>query len=287
MSNHHISIRRTGALLLALVALLAFSAPTADAELGGDCKLKAPGFGNPGLGCNGVGDACTINGNAGKCTNMKRRISSLIYCVCSPDGKKVPEEVEATAVADTALEPGCGQTATFHIDESLPHIVDIAFKEIEEVVRLESFSGSFTVTTSPLAEDADARTESGEVVATPASRCAISIENGEFVAPAFVLPDGRDTGVNVYTFGPANGSAGVLDLTTGKYTAATSGLISNALYPGLPTEGTYRGTVDFADGTITIDTTTIDRVDLVEPDAEPFPEPAPTPTSTDDLGDAE
>jgi hypothetical protein len=245
---------RTTTVLLALCALVAFTAPTAQAELGGDCKLKAPRFGNPGLGCNGVGDACKINGKAGTCTNMKRKISSLIYCVCSPGGE-VPEEVEAKAVADAALEPGCGQTVTFHIDESAPHIVDIAFAASEEVIRLEEFSGSFTVTTSPL-DDAD-------------DRCALSIDSGEFVAPPFALPDGRDTGVNVYTFGPAEDSSGVLDLTTGKYSAATNGMISNALYPSVPTAGTYRGTVDFAAGTITIDTTTLDQLEVVEP--EPLP----------------
>lgn len=242
--------------VLVCLALLIVG-PPAQAELGGDCKLLNPGFGNPGLGCNGVGDACSINGKAGICTNMKRRISSLIYCVCSPDGKEVPEEVEAKATARVALAAECGTTATFDIDTSSPHIVDIAFAKGDggQVVRLESFTGSFSVTTAPSSDS---------------SRCQISIDSGEFTAPSFVLPDGRASGISVYTFDADSASSGVLDLSTGKYIASARGRISNALVSDLETIGTYRGTVDFAAGTITIDSTTLDLVDAsFFPDVEP------------------
>lgn len=249
--------------VVVMASLALLPAPDALAELGGNCELLAPEFGNPGLGCKGEGDACTINGAAGKCTNMKRPIESVIYCVCSPDGEEVPEEVEATAVADSALATGCGSEATFHIDESAPHIVDIAFKTADggEVVRIESFTGSFGVSTHPTADP---------------DRCRLTIEWGDFTAPSFKLPDGTETGVNVYTFGPDADSAGVLDLSTGKYRASARGHISNALYPDLPTRGTYRGTVDFDAGSITIDTTTLDLVDGDDPPSDVEPVPADT-----------
>ncbi len=234
---------------LGMTAFLLLSpGPRAEAELGGDCKLKAPQFGNPGLGCDGPGAACTINGKAGKCTNMKRPISSLIYCVCSPDGTAVPEEVEAKAVAHKGLAAECGTSTELTIDERSPHIVDIAFPRSMggKVVRLESFSGTFTVSTSPSDEDP--------------SQCQITVESGLFTAPSFRLPDGRVTGVNTYTFDADSASSGTLDLTTGKYTAMAQGRISNDLYANLPTQGTYRGTVDFEAGTITIDTTTLDNL---------------------------
>lgn len=244
--------RKTVAWLLS-AGLIFFLSPGVQAELKGDCTLRAPQFGNPGLGCANEGAACTINGAAGKCTNMKRAISSLIYCVCSPDGTKVPEEVEAKAVARTALPKECGFTATFDIDESAPHIVDIAFPRGmgKKVVRLEAFSGSFSVTTVPLADDA--------------SQCQITIEAGEFVAPSFLLPDGRNSGLNIYSFASDNGSTGTVDLSTGKYNASANGRISNGLYSNLPTIGTYRGTVDFDAGTITIDTTTLDQLGQATP----------------------
>lgn len=227
--------------------------PGAQAELKGDCTLLAPNFGNPGLGCANQGAACTINGAAGKCTNMRRPISSLIYCVCSPDGTKVPEEVEAKAVARAALPKACGFTAIFDIDESAPHIVDIAFPRGmgKKVVRLEAFSGSFTVKTIPLADDP--------------TQCQIAIDSGEFVAPSFDLPDGRSSGLNIYTFASDNSASGTVDLSTGKYNLAANGRISNGLYSELPTLGTYRGTVDFDAGTITIDTTTLDELNRATP----------------------
>lgn len=234
--------------------LLLASAAVAHASLGGNCKLLAPQFGNPGLGCAGQGAACQINGKAGVCTNMKRKISSLIYCVCSPDGKKPPEEVEAKAVSQTALEQTCGGSATLTIDESAPHIVDIAFAEQLEVVRVEDFSGSVTVSTAPLADDP--------------GHCLLTIESGTFTAPSFTLPDGRSTGLNFYDLGTDTASTGSLDLSTGRYTATASGRITNDLYADLPTDGSYRGTVDFDAGTITIDTTTLDLVD--SPVAQPI-----------------
>jgi hypothetical protein len=123
---------------------------------------------------------------------------------------------------------------------------------------LETFSGSFTVSTTAIDDDP--------------SRCQIAIESGEFTAGSFQLPDGRVSGLNTYTFGPDNASSGTLDLTTGKYTASARGTISNDLYPELATAGTYRGTVDFAAGTLTIDTTTLDDLG---PDADPVPHPIP------------
>jgi hypothetical protein len=245
------------ALALAFVCL---AAPAAlHASLGGDCKLLSPEFGNPGLGCNGVGDSCTIGGKSGTCTNMKRKISSLIYCVCSPGGD-VPEEVEAkaTALPVGELAATCGSTTTFEIDTSAPHTVDIALPRSMggQVVRAETFSGSFTVTTTAIADDP--------------SHCLISIDSGEFSAGSVHLPDGRDTGVTTYRFGASDASTGVLDLSTGRFTASAQGRIANDLYPDLVTDGTYRGTVDFAAGTITLDTTTVDRTG-----SESVPAPAP------------
>ena len=246
------ALRRNG-MGLGLAALLLGLAAPAAAELGGDCKLKAPEFGNPGLGCDSPGAGCTINGKAGKCTNMKRAISSPIYCVCSPDGTAVPEEVEAKAVARGGVAKACGSTTEFTIDESAPHIVDIAFPRSMggKVVRLESFTGSFTVTTTALDDDRD--------------HCQVTIESGQFTAPSFRLPDGRETGINHYSFEADNASSGMLDLTTGKYTAVAQGRISNGLYESIPTQGTYRGTVDFDAGTITIDTTTLDTLEEAVP----------------------
>jgi len=239
--------------LSTLLACLLLAAP-AGAEVGGDCKLLAPQFGNPGLGCGKKGAACKIAGKAGTCTNMQRPIESLIYCVCLPAGGEVPEEVEAKAVSATRLAPQCGQTAKLTIDQGAPHIVDVVFPPSMggAVRRIESFSGSFTVTTTAIPGDPN--------------HCQIQVDSGQFVAASMTLPDGRDTGVNTYTFVPGAGS-GSLDLTTGKYTAATRGTISNALYAAIPTSGTYRGTVDFASGSITIDTTTLDALGAAVPAA--------------------
>jgi len=215
----------------------------ARAELGGDCALQG---GIQGLGCSSTskGKPCKIAGKAGTCTDMKRPISSLVFCVCLPANGEVPEEVEGKAVSSSGLDKSCGNTVTFTADKSSPQVVDIALPRNlgGEVVHLATYEGSFTVQTEPIDGNPNA--------------CAITLVEGEMTTPSFVLPNGTETGPNTFRFGAP--ISGQVDLVTGTYTAAARGSITNDLFNGLPTEGIYRGKVDFATGTITLDSTTLD-----------------------------
>lgn len=104
---------------------------------------------------------------------------------------------------------------------------------------LNSFTGSVTVALSRIHTDRN--------------RMAISVERGRFTAPSALLPNGSETGLNTLTFGPATQSEGLLDLTTGEYSASATARIVNNLYPnGIPVSGTYRGTYDSESGRITL-----------------------------------
>jgi hypothetical protein len=234
----------------------------ARAELGGDCAVE--GRLNPGLGCSSTskGKPCTIAGKAGTCTNMRRPISSLIYCVCLPADGKVPEEVEGKAVSSSGLDKSCGNTVVFTVDKSSPQVLDIALPRNlgGEVVHLETYEGSFTVQTEPIDGNPNA--------------CAITLVEGEMTTPSFVLPNGTATGPNTFRFGTP--ISGQVDLVTGAYTAAARGSITNNLFSGLPTEGIYRGKVDFATGTITIDSTTLDAVPPSTPVSQPVGKQPPS-----------
>ena len=216
------------------------------AELNGDCALE--GRLNPGLGCSSSskGKPCTIKGTAGTCTNMKRPIEDLYYCVCLPADNKVPQEVEGKATTTASVTKSCGMTATFQIDPSAPQIIDAVLPQSlgRQVVRFQEFSGWFTVSTRPIPGNPNA--------------CSLVIQQGQIKAPSATLPDGTQSGTNTFVFGPPDLSGGTLDLKSGAYTAFAAGVISNSRVGLISTAGSYRGTFDFATASVSLDSTTLD-----------------------------
>jgi hypothetical protein len=100
-------------------------------------------------------------------------------------------------------------------------------------VVLSNFTGQVTVSLRAIPGEPDYR--------------AITIENGVFTAPSFLLPNGIATGSNTLTFGSAVQSTGRFNTTNGNYTATATATIVNDLFPaGFPVQGTYSGAFDFA-----------------------------------------
>ncbi len=205
---------------------------------------------NPDSGCAiGVpGRSCIIKGLAGVCREIPVPLSSLVGCVCVPPGTK-PEESEGTASAGGSIPASCNETRVFTVNTGLPQSILVTLPDEYGggMKVLNYFTGVFNVSTQPI---------SGEP-----NLCNIVINSGIFNAPSFELADSTPTGENTFTFVYPALSSGTLNLITGEYQAEASGRIVNSLYPaGIPTRGVYRGIVNFAEGSVTFDSTTIDYI---------------------------
>lgn len=164
-------------------------------------------------------------------------------------GLTVPSGASSRAAAVTAATATCSDSVTLAMDQSAPHALDVQIPDAygSGALRLTEFSGSLTVSLLPIPGVSD--------------RCVIRVDGGTFSAPSVQLPSGIATGPNTLSFGPAVQSDGLIDLTTGSFTATASGRIVNDLFPeGILIAGFYTGTMDPASGRINVQSDTSDFV---------------------------
>lgn len=138
--------------------------------------------------------------------------------------------VSAQRMASGFTKAQSAQTVTLHLDPDAPHSVNAAIPDFlgGGSVLLSNFTGTITVSLEPIPADSN--------------QMVITVNSGTFTAPSVRLPNGIETGPNTLTFGPASQSDGLLNMTTGEYTASATAKIVNVLFPGgFPVRGSYSG----------------------------------------------
>ena len=160
-----------------------------------------------------------------------------------------PTSATARAAAVTAATATCSDTVTLAMHPSASHALDAQIPDAYGggTLHLTEFSGSLTASLLPIPADPN--------------RCALRVDGGTFTAPSVPLPSGVATGPNTLTFGPTAQSDGVIDMTTGSFTATAGGRIVNDLFPeGILIAGFYTGTMDLASGSISVQSNTRDAI---------------------------
>ncbi len=182
-----------------------------------------------------------------------------------------PHAGAARIAAASASTSTCNETQTLSMDQSRPHAIttEIPAALGGGTLQVNEFEGGLTVSLQPIPADPN--------------RCVITIVGGTFTAPSVTLPSGIATGPNTLTFGPGSQSTGVLDLTTGAFTATATGTIVNDLFrEGIPIAGSYAGTADIAAGRVSVQSNTQDFIPVsTAADATP---PEITPVVSGPLG---
>ena len=158
-----------------------------------------------------------------------------------------PRAALRTTAVVTASPSMCSETATLALDASAPRSLTVQVPDTfgGGTLQVPDFAGSLTVNLQP-------------VPAAP-THCAIKVAGGTFTAPSITLPSGIATGPNTLTFGPVGQSQGLLDLTTGAFTATATGTIVNDLFrEGIALAGSYSGTADITAGRVSVQSQTQD-----------------------------
>jgi hypothetical protein len=140
------------------------------------------------------------------------------------------------------------ETAVLQFDPTAPHSLTAEVPSFlgGGSLEIDNFTGQVTASLHRIPNDFE--------------HAVIRINAGSFSAPSVRLPAGLETGPNTLTFGPATQSEGVLDLTTGAYTATATAVIVNDLFPhGLRVRGQYSGTYDPAAGRVSVASNSTDH----------------------------
>jgi hypothetical protein len=178
--------------------------------------------------------------------SIEETIIEIINCIFLPNS---PECFDSFRAGQEATGDDT-QTARFVFNPAAPQSLTAEIPSFlgGGSVQLSDFSGSITLTLLPIPND-------------PGHK-RIRIESGSMTAPSFQLPFGVETGPNRLTFGSPEMSDGILEVANGHYTASAVATIVNNLFPdGVFVRGTYGGTYNAQNGTITVQSQSSDFFD--------------------------
>ena len=253
------SFKQTRIAVFVLLLLLLCGPHPISADICGDCERN----GTTGL-CQHPNTNCTITINgvakAGKCKS--HAISLGGFCICTPnDGTKVPLEESKGKGQKKSIGavPPAPAVLTFEL-VSIPggegSIATVPDEFGGGLVGTDSFCGYVVLESIPTGNPQIEQ---------------IHIIEGVTVAPSITLPNGMETGSNVFEFIGPGALEGWLDRgdgTVGQFFFTAVGHLSNDLFPpGRPiqTEGEYFGVIDLTTGEIDFDTRTWDALPEPEP----------------------
>lgn len=180
--------------------------------------------------------------------SVEEAVIELINCTFLPDPPATCPDRPARGRKQAA--GGDTQTATFVFNPAAPQSLTAEIPSFlgGGSVQLSNFGGSLTLTLLPIPND-------------PGHK-RIRIETGSMTAPSFQLPFGVETGPNRLTFGSSGASDGILNAADGHYTASAVATIVNNLFPdGVFVRGTYSGTYNEQNGTISVQSQSTDFFD--------------------------
>jgi hypothetical protein len=179
--------------------------------------------------------------------SVEETIIEIINCTFLPNP---PDTCPEPLRAGQQATGGDTQTATFVFNPAAPQSLTAEIPSFlgGGSVQLSNFGGSITLTLLPIPND-------------PGHK-RIRVESGSMTAPSFQLPFGVESGPNRLTFESPGTSEGILQVADGHYTASAVATIVNDLFPdGVFVRGTYSGTYNEQNGTITVQSQSTDFFD--------------------------